>query len=153
MTSTESLQAVDGGDQLVRSPLSQAPAPVDGTEAGSKPLMGIKKETQAVLTYIKQVSFKLSEFMAPFWISFVTMCTFDWSLLLLLPLVPTFPRTLWFQCSFFVNNSISALYDYRNSSHQDSFVMIICSSCIFRVFCEVDCLWSQLGGVSCLEQF
>lgn len=54
MTSSESLQAVDGGDQPVRSPLSQAPAPVDSAQAGSKPLMGIKKETQAVLTYIKQ---------------------------------------------------------------------------------------------------
>ena len=56
MTRSESLQAVDVGDQPVRSPLSQAPAPVDSAQAGSKPLMGIKKETQAVLTYIKQVS-------------------------------------------------------------------------------------------------
>uniref|UniRef100_A0A7I4EJQ3 Large ribosomal subunit protein uL22c n=1 Tax=Physcomitrium patens TaxID=3218 RepID=A0A7I4EJQ3_PHYPA len=44
----------DGVDQLVRSPLSQAPAPVSEVEGGNKPLMGIKKETQAVLTYIKQ---------------------------------------------------------------------------------------------------
>lgn len=63
MTRSESLQAVDGGDQLVRSPLTQAPAPVDGAQAGSKPLMGIKKETQAVLTYIKQVSSSITIFL------------------------------------------------------------------------------------------
>jgi hypothetical protein len=58
MTSSVSLQASDGGDEVVRSPLSQAPAPVDAPEGASKlPLMGVKKETQAVLTYIKQVSF------------------------------------------------------------------------------------------------
>lgn len=58
----ESLQASDGVDQLVRSPLSQAPAPVSEVEGGNKPLMGIKKETQAVLTYIKQVTSTVSGF-------------------------------------------------------------------------------------------
>lgn len=58
MTSTESLQAADVGDQIVRSPLSQAPAPADAPEGVSNfPLMGVKKETQAVLTYIKQVDY------------------------------------------------------------------------------------------------
>ena len=58
MTSSVLLQASDGGEEVVRSPLSQAPAPVDAPEGASKlPLMGVKKETQAVLTYIKQVSF------------------------------------------------------------------------------------------------
>ena len=56
MTSSAS-HASDGGDEVVRSPLSQAPAPVDAPEGASKlPLMGVKKETQAVLTYIKQVN-------------------------------------------------------------------------------------------------
>ncbi|KAG0584380.1 hypothetical protein KC19_3G206400 [Ceratodon purpureus] len=55
MTSSVSSQASDGGEEVVRSPLSQAPAPVDAPEGASKlPLMGVKKETQAVLTYIKQ---------------------------------------------------------------------------------------------------
>ena len=59
MTSSVSLQASDG-EEVVRSPLSQAPAPGDAPEGASKlPLMGVKKDTQAVLTYIKQVDFSL----------------------------------------------------------------------------------------------
>ncbi|CAM6047156.1 unnamed protein product [Sphagnum compactum] len=54
-TRVESLQsaAVEGGDQPVRSPLSQAPAPTSSV-AGSPKAAVAKKQSQAVLTMIKQ---------------------------------------------------------------------------------------------------
>jgi hypothetical protein len=55
-TRVESFQsaAVEGGDQPVRSPLSQAPAPTSSV-AGSPKAAVAKKQSQAVLTMIKQV--------------------------------------------------------------------------------------------------
>ena len=43
----------------MRSPLSQAPGPVDGAEGVTKTAINPKKDAQAVLTYIKQVQLSL----------------------------------------------------------------------------------------------
>lgn len=43
----------------MRSPLSQAPGPVDGAEGVTKTAINPKKDAQAVLTYIKQVYLSL----------------------------------------------------------------------------------------------
>lgn len=84
MTSSASLQASDGGEEVVRSPLSQAPAPVDAPEGASKlPLMGVKKETQAVLTYIKQVNFSL----------------------VIESLCDSYSLCLWFRCTMYSTNN------------------------------------------------